>query len=177
MKRILKTAMISVVLATTVFGTFTATAANIEPHQTGADVGLSSTALPFENTATTLDVDEDTLPQSYSSKDMNYVTPVRNQQNTESCWAFGSLATLESLLIKNGKLTTDESQWLSVAHMDAWGSTRSDGFGWQRTYNVSPGYPYIALGYLASWSGAVKESLFPFTTPLENINLDDPEDV
>ena len=177
MKRFLKIAAVSVVTITTVFSTFTATAANIDPYQTGADVGLSSTALPFDNPVTTLNVDEDTLPQSYSSKDMNYLTPVRNQQNTESCWAFGSLATLEALLIKNGKLTTDESQWLSVAHMDAWGTPRADGTGWQRTYNVSPGYPYIALGYLTSWSGAVRESLFPFTTPLENINLDDPEDV
>ena len=177
MKRILKTVMISVVTITTVFGTYSATAANIHPHYTGADVGFSSTALPFENPVTTLEVDESTLPQSYSSRDLNYLTPVRNQQNTQSCWAFGGLATLESLLIKNGKLTPEESQWLSVAHMDAWGTPRSDSTGWQRTYSVSPGYPYIALGYLTSWSGAVKESLFPFTTPFENINLDDPEDV
>ena len=64
MKRILKTVMISVVTITTVFGTYSATAANIHPHYTGADVGFSSTALPFENPVTTLEVDESTLPRS-----------------------------------------------------------------------------------------------------------------
>lgn len=177
MKRIFRNVILSAVIITTVFGTYSATAANIHPHYTGADVGFSSTALPFENPVTTLDVDEDTLPQSYSSRDLNYLTPVRNQQNTESCWAFGSLATLEALLIKNGKLTPEESQWLSVAHMDAWGTPRSDTTGWQRTYKVSPGYPYIALGYLTSWSGAVKDSLYPFTSPFEDVKIDDPENV
>lgn len=96
-----------------------------------------------------------TLPDSYSSRDLGYVTSVK-AQNYSSCWAFAGLATLESALLRQGYYTED----MSTTHMNIWATPRSDGSGWQRTI-YSDGYPNIPLGYLTSWQGGVFQSDVP----------------
>lgn len=94
----------------------------------------------------------DTLPESYSSRDLGYVTPVKSQEYN-SCWAYGGLAALESALLRNGEVIGD----MSVNHLNLWSTTRSDGTGWLRDY-TKDGYPSIALGYMTSWQGGVLDS-------------------
>ena len=89
------------------------------------------------------------LPDAYSSRDLGYVTSVKSQQ-FNSCWAFASMATLESALLRAGYETGD----MSTDHLNIWATTRDNGSGWQRGV-ANDGYPAIALGYLISWQGGV----------------------
>lgn len=101
------------------------------------------------------------LPSKYSSRDLGYVTPVR-QQTTATCWAFGSLSTFETALLKNNE--TIESSF-APQHENFWGTIRLDGTGWQRS-ETGGGYSYIPLGYLTSWGGPVYENSFPIDSDL-----------
>lgn len=106
------------------------------------------------------EVKANSLPSSYSSRDLGYTTPVR-QQSSNICWAFSSLASLETLLLKSG----ERVEHLSPEHMNIWGSMESDGTGWQREDLINDGgYSYIPMGYLTSWSGPLNESDFPVGT-------------
>ncbi len=98
------------------------------------------------------------LPSAYDSSKLGYTLPVR-VQHEDSCWAFGTLSTFETLLLKNG----EEIETFGPQHANFWGSRRSDGTGWQREH-TDGGYSYIPLGYLTSWSGPVNESDFPEET-------------
>lgn len=98
------------------------------------------------------------LPSSYSSRDLGYVTPVR-QQSANICWAYSTLATLETLLMKNGETV----EQFSPEHMNVWGSVEDSGLGWQRSDLVNKGgYSYIPMGYLTSWSGPLLDSELPY---------------
>ncbi len=98
------------------------------------------------------------LPSSYSSRDLGNTTPVR-QQSANICWAYGSLACLETLLLKNGETVSH----FSPEHMNVWGSVEDSGIGWQRDNLKSDGgYSYIPMGYLTSWNGPLTEQEFPY---------------
>lgn len=100
------------------------------------------------------------LPSSYSSQE--YATPVRRQVNN-TCWAYSSTAVMEVFAAKAGLY----DGYISPQHMNYWATTREDGTGWQRSY-YDGGYPYIAMGYLTSNNGAIKESDFPSTSTFED---------
>ena len=58
------------------------------------------------------------IPSKYSSRDLGYVSGVRNQGGTNSCWAFSSVAAAESTLLTKGLTTNGESlSDLSEAHL------------------------------------------------------------
>ncbi len=98
------------------------------------------------------------LPSSYSSRDLGHTTPVR-QQTANICWAYGSLACLETLLLKNGETV----EHFSPEHMNVWGSVEDSGLGWQRDdLNSDGGYSYIPMGYLTSWSGPLLDDQLPY---------------
>ena len=127
-------------------------AASIDAASTGAsyDIGVVAADYPVDGS----DLEPQTaLPSFYSSQE--YATPVRSQQ-FNTCWAYSSTAVLEILA---AKLDLYHSH-LSPMHMNYWATTHEDGTGWQRTYSAA-GYPYIAMGYLTSFTGAVAESDFP----------------
>ena len=121
---------------------FGALAAEIDPSATVGE-GEAGTETP---------VDDNALPESYSSRDLGYVTSVKDQTYS-SCWAYGSLGTLESLLLRSGESIDS----MSANHLNVWATTRSDGTGWIRTVQ-DDGFPVIALGYFTSWQGGVPES-------------------
>ena len=74
-------------------------AAEIETAETGAQVDAAIVAADYAEVGGTLEADEP-LPSAYSSAELGYTTPVR-QQRYNTCWAYSSTATLESLLLKN----------------------------------------------------------------------------
>ncbi len=97
------------------------------------------------------------LPSSYSSKDLGHTTEVR-QQDSNTCWAYSSLSTLETLLLKSG----EKVEHFSTEHMNVWGSVEDTGIGWQReNLMVDGGYSYIPMGYLTSWNGPLLETELP----------------
>lgn len=95
------------------------------------------------------------MEESYNSADLGYTLPVRTQ-HANTCWAFGTLSSFETLLLSNG----EEVEPLAPQHTNYWGTPREDGTGWQRNQN-SGGYSFIPLGYLTSWSGPLYENEFP----------------
>lgn len=105
------------------------------------------------------------LPSYYNSKDEGYTLPVRHQ-DTNNCWAFGTLSTFETKLLKDGNT---DIETFSPQHANYWGIKREDGTGWQRTFEM-PGYSYIPLGYLTSWAGPVNDSDFPLESTQEDYN-------
>ena len=135
-----------------------ASAAKVENAQTKANTESSLLAADFTVVGTKLESDS-ALPSYYSSRDLNYVTGVRDQL-FNTCWAYGSLATLESTLLKDSVAT----EHFSTMHMNHWGTTRPDGTGWQRDY-TNGGYSYISLAYLNSWQGPVLESEYDEKMP------------
>ncbi len=92
------------------------------------------------------------LPESYSSVDKGYVTSVKNQGNSDICWAYASTSTFESLLLSYGLFFDD----LSAAHMDKWATPKSDNTGWLRQEGEG-GLTYIPCGYYTSWNGPAAE--------------------
>lgn len=126
-------------------------AAEVDLAGTSANSDTSLLAADFDIVGTKLE-SETELPVYYSSKDYGYTTPVRSQiYNT--CWAYSSMGTFESILLKLGIPT----EHFAPMHMNHWGTLREDGTGWNRGY-ADGGYSYIALGYLTSWQGPRLES-------------------
>ena len=57
------------------------------------------------------------LPSSFDWRDLNAVTPVKNQGDCSSCWAFASIAQLESLaIIETGVSVPDYSEQFPVSY-------------------------------------------------------------
>ena len=92
------------------------------------------------------------LPVYYNSVDLGYVTPVKAQKDGGNCWAFASLAALESCILK----ATGQSVDLSEENMKNL-MERYSVYGWNMETNEG-GYDEIGLGYLAAWLGPVLES-------------------
>lgn len=89
------------------------------------------------------------LPQSYSSLDLGYVTGIKSQEYSD-CWAYATLSTLETKLLKEGYTNVD----MSETHLNGWATKHSNDKGWQRTI-FEDGYQNTGLGYLLSWQGGI----------------------
>ena len=73
------------------------------------------------------------LPTAFNWCDQNGCTPVKNQGNCGSCWAFATVAPLESLIKINDGVTVDLSeQYLVSCNSDGWGC---DGGFWAHDYH------------------------------------------
>jgi len=93
------------------------------------------------------------LPTSYDWRELGGCTPIKDQGNCGSCWAFSTVAPLEcGVKIKDG-LTVDLSeQWLVSCNSDGWGC----GGGWfAHDYHQWKTDP-------CGGTGAVLESSFPY---------------
>ncbi|MCR5653141.1 MAG: hypothetical protein K6F88_05000 [Ruminococcus sp.] len=93
--------------------------------------------------------EDEILPSKYSSAELGYTTSVKTQVGN-ICWAYSSVSTFETTLLKNSLFYGD----LNVNAIDSWGVTREDGTGWQRNTSAG-GYTSIATGYFTSWNGPV----------------------
>jgi len=95
------------------------------------------------------------LPSAFDWRALNGVTPVRNQRSCGSCWAFGTVAVLESALkIRSGVAEDLSEQYLISCNESGWDC---EGGWWAHDYHewrVPEG---------ESAAGAVLESDFPYT--------------
>lgn len=89
-----------------------------------------------------------TLPSSYDLRTYGKVTAVRNQGACGSCWAFGTMASLESYLL-NGE-TTDCSE-----------NNLKDKHGFDYTC-CAGGNADMSTAYFARWGGPANESDDPY---------------
>ena len=96
-----------------------------------------------------------TLPTSYNWCDHNVCTPVKDQGSCGSCWAFGTVAPLESAIRRTDGATRDISeQYLVSCNSEGWGC---NGGWWAHDYHLSKkpaGQPE---------AGSVYEANFPYT--------------
>ena len=77
----------------------------IAVSENGAPEGLSPVygRLAEDSGASALDE----LPSEFDLRDLDAVTPVRNQYRWSDCWVFGAVGSLESNLIMQGRATKD----------------------------------------------------------------------
>jgi len=100
-----------------------------------------------ENLVSFSDVDD--IPSSWDWRDKGAVTPIKNQEQCGSCWAFATVATTEGLYFLNGNTLTSFSEQ-QIVDCD----TGGDGCG--------GGWPYQAMAYVAK-SGLETEAEYPYT--------------
>lgn len=123
------------------------------------------------------------IPERFDLRELNRVSPVRDQENYETCWAFGALASLESNLITQG--LADPSIDLSELQLVHFGYNRVDDplklLVGDKIINTKSGRNadlkvggnnYISSQILTSWIGPVSESLVPYNHEDELFNLD-----
>ncbi len=134
---------------------FCVNAANKELAPLRAKTGLEAIGISPNTDMISENSENIELPASFRSDTLGYTLPVRDQVSY-LCWAYGTLSTMETLLLSKGY----QVETFAPFHPSYWGAVREDGTGWQRSA-TDPGYSYIPLGYLTSWSGPVSESDFP----------------
>ncbi|KZX11143.1 papain family cysteine protease [Methanobrevibacter oralis] len=96
------------------------------------------------------------IPSYYSLIDKNLITSVKDQKDSFNCWAFASLAALESCILK----ATGDRYDLSEENMKNLMELYSD-YGWKMKTNEG-GFDDMAIGYLVSWLGPINEYENPF---------------
>lgn len=89
------------------------------------------------------------LPASYDLRTLGRVTSVRDQGNCGSCWAFGTMASLESALMPAVPSDFSENNLKNTAGFDL---GPCDG-----------GNADISTAYLMRWSGPINESDDPYS--------------
>ncbi|MCM1159119.1 MAG: lectin like domain-containing protein [Bacteroidales bacterium] len=120
------------------------------------------------------------LPSRFDGREKGWVTPVKDQGDYNTCWAFSTMAALEGNLIKNGyadkSIDLSENQFAYFFYhrqTDNLGYTAGD-------YNqiVGIGKNYLSLGgnltgasiALATWAGTTTEQKSPYlTTPANSL--------
>ncbi|MBR4396347.1 MAG: peptidase C1, partial [Methanobrevibacter sp.] len=95
------------------------------------------------------------IPKNYSSVSQGYVTSLKNQGGGGNCWAFATIATLESCILKASgqsgyNIDLSEENMKNIAELYSV-------YGWNLETNAG-GYPDMGLGYLLSWLGPVYDS-------------------
>ncbi|WP_282002259.1 lectin like domain-containing protein [Geotalea uraniireducens] len=90
-----------------------------------------------------------TLPAAYDLRDYNRVTPVRDQGQCGACWAFGSVASLESGLLPTEGDDFSENNLKNTSGFDL---AACDG-----------GNGDMATAYFSRWSGPINEADDPYS--------------
>lgn len=90
-----------------------------------------------------------TLPAAYDLRTYNRVTPVRDQGNCGACWAFGSVASLESGLMPTEVDDFSENNLKNTSGFDL---AACDG-----------GNGDMATAYFSRWGGPVNETVDPYS--------------
>lgn len=100
--------------------------------------------------------DTSTIPDRYDLREFGYVTPVKSQGSNGNCWAFATMATLESNILK----ALGDSFDLSESNLKNLFGSFSD-YGWDYETNKG-GIASMGYNYLISWLGPVLEEDDPY---------------
>jgi cathepsin F len=105
-------------------------------------------------------MDESAAPASWDWRTKKVVTPVKDQGQCGSCWAFSTTGSIESAYAIKGHPLTQFSEQEIVDCSQACCMVE--------TYNVcnqgcDGGWPWSAFFDIMSWKGLEKESVYPYT--------------
>lgn len=108
----------------------------------------------------------------YNSAEHGKVTPIRDQGNTELCWAFALTGMGESSVLSNGQTNKSASTLdLAEKHLgyfmynrtnDALNNTKGDRTVASGNWITLGGNPILGLMSLSGWNGLASESTAPF---------------
>lgn len=108
------------------------------------------------------------LPSAYDLRNVNgksYVTPVKDQKNSGNCWAFASIAALESFLLKTEGELYDFSTNYDFSENNLKNVMSSIGRQGVSIFSVnSGGRIAMSLAYFLRWSGPISEELDKYIT-------------
>jgi C1A family cysteine protease len=93
-----------------------------------------------------------TLPASYDLRRLGRLTPVRDQRDLGTCWAFGNLAAVESHLLPGKQWDFSED---NLVLRSGYGPFPGGAYQWG-------GWDFMAIAYLTRWAGPVAESSDPY---------------
>ena len=95
------------------------------------------------------------LPAKYDLRDYNHVTSLKDQNNSGNCWAYATIAALESCILKASGKTFDlsEGNLKNIAQ-------KYSNYGWNYETNGGGFYEMI-IGYITGWLGPVNDSADP----------------
>lgn len=91
----------------------------------------------------------DNLPSKYDLRDYGWVTYAKNQGSSGACWAFSTIAALESFLLKSENESCDFSENNLKNLMNNGGINGTD---WGDDGNYQ-----MALAYFLRWDGPIDE--------------------
>ncbi|MBQ6218502.1 MAG: hypothetical protein IJJ47_02105 [Methanosphaera sp.] len=104
-----------------------------------------------------LDDNNPSLPSRYNSDTNGYVTSIKNQASSGSCWAFSSLATLESSFLRYYGIEYDFSE----DHMKNF-LKRYSIYGDMNDYPNGGSTDLEPIAYLVGWFGPINENDDPY---------------
>jgi len=93
-------------------------------------------------------------PASYDLRALGRVSPVRDQKDAGSCWAFGAYASLESYILGTEGKNMDFSE-NNIKNLLS--NTAPEGFDYDEGGNA-----FMTTAYFARWSGPVSETDDPY---------------
>ncbi len=115
----------------------------------------SKTYIDITNNAFEIDEIGD-LPIAYDLRDYGWVTPIKDQSSSGSCWAFASTAALESFLLKTEGVEYDFSENNMKNIMGSYSVNGTD-------YGPNDGgNEVLILAYFTRWDGAINETDDPY---------------
>ncbi|MGN1363678.1 MAG: C1 family peptidase [Methanobrevibacter sp.] len=99
------------------------------------------------------------IPIKYNLIDYGYISPIKNQMDGGSCWAFAALAALESSILKANNQTYDFSEE-NMKNLAVYYSQYGLMFmGSNKLLPNEGGFNSMSVGYLVSWQGPINDSL------------------
>jgi C1A family cysteine protease len=125
-------------------------------HDPMVALGLGHVPSPVEvhvDAATEASVARSALPGAYDLRAQGRLTPVKDQGNWSTCWAFGNVAALESKLMPASP-APDLSEDNLISRSGYFSSIDD-------RYNEG-GYDFMAVAYFARWDGPVAETDDPY---------------
>jgi len=114
------------------------------------EIYLMQNLPPYEPNATFLEVPQIKAPATFNWEDQGACTPVKDQGQCGSCWAFSATENIESVWKLSGKpLPTLSPQ--QIVDCD------------KTCYGCGGGWPYLAFQYVVQAGGQDSESAYPYT--------------